>query len=129
MVAVLRAGIVLIMSTGTTDLGVPVPSQKISLICSRSMPMARGPAEVLVFNHLAISGSLIVGQVELDDQVAAVVSRVEIDLVAATLLVLQEDRYLPRIEMSEQLVIILAGHGPQVEHLLVLRQGKHDLSM
>ena len=50
-------GLYLLPSAGTTELGVPVPSQKVSLIWSRSIPSESARRKSAVLNHLAISGS------------------------------------------------------------------------
>ena len=96
---VLGPGLYLLVSTGTTEPGVPVPSQNVSLIWSRSMPSDERAAEVGRVEPLADLGVGLVAQVELDDHVAAVVAGVEIDLVVALLLVLEEDRQLADVDV------------------------------
>ena len=63
----------------------------------------------------------LVAQVELERAVAAVVAGVEVDLVVALLLVLEEDRQLAEVDVP-LLEVVLAGDGAQVEDLQVLGQ-------
>src|SRR5260370_41309661 len=48
-------GLYLLLSAGTTELGGPVPSQKVSLIWSRSIPSPSARRKSAGVEHLAIS--------------------------------------------------------------------------
>ena len=63
---------------GTTEPGVPVPSQNVSLIWSRSIPSDSARRKSVVAEPLADLGVGLVAQVELDDHVGAEVAGVEV---------------------------------------------------
>ena len=119
-------GLYLLWSAGTTEPGRAgaQPERFVDLVAVDAQ--GQRAAEVGGVHPLGDFRVGLIAQVELDDHIAAVVARVEIELVAAALLVLQEDRHLAEIDMAF-LEVVLAGNGPQVEHLQVLRQRQHDL--
>ncbi len=88
-------------------------------------PERERAAEVRRVEPLADLRIRVVVQVELDDQVT-VVAGVEVDLVVALLLVLEEHGELAEVHVPRG-IVVLAGDGAQVDDLEVLGQREHDL--
>ena len=84
-------------------------------------PQRQGAAEVGVGQPLRDLGIGVVALVDLQHRVRAVVGQVEMDGVAALLLVLEDHRQLGDVDVP-LLQVVLAGDGAQVQDLEVLGQ-------
>ena len=106
----------------------PSPSQNVSLNWSRSMPSDSARRKSALVSHLPISGSPREALVDVEHDVGAGDAEIEVDLVVALLLVLEEHRQLADVDVP-LLHVVLAGDRPQVDDLEVLGERQLDLSM
>ena len=112
-------------SAGAMEPGVPMPEPERLVQLVPVDPHRQRPAEVGGVEPLRHLGVRVVGVVDLERGVGAVQRRVEPDVVADLVPVLEEHRELGhgRVALLE---VVLAGDGPEVEHLEVLGDGHLD---
>ena len=112
------------LSPGAGEPGVPTPSQNVSFNWSRSMPSDSARRKSALVSHLRTSGIARETLVHVEHEVGSGKSEIQMDLVVALRLVIEQHRQLAQVDMP-LLLVVFPGHRAEVDDLEVL--GEREL--
>ena len=103
----------------------PTPSQNVSFNWSRSMPSDRARRKSALVSHLRISGSAVKLWIHVEHEVGSGKAEIQMNLVVALLLVIEQHRQLAEVDVTF-LLVVFPGHRAKVDDLEVLRKRELD---